>query len=107
MKHLEQMENKSQRRPPPRAFDSRHFSAILTKVTLRPRACMAGNGRAGEKVASTPKAGGTESRPRSHHRWYEQAITYLYLIRKDIYRAIGIARALDPGYRLDAPGDAE
>ena len=44
---------------------------------------MAGRER---KVASTPKAGGTESRPRSHHRWYEQAITYLYLIRKDIYR---------------------
>jgi len=66
---------------------------------------MPGNGRPGEtgqerKVASTPKAGGTESRPRSHHRWYEQAITYLYLIREDIYRAKGIARALDPGYRL-------
>jgi hypothetical protein len=49
-------------------------------------------------VASTPKAGGTESRPRSRHRWYERAITYLYLIRKDIYRGYRDRSGPDLGF---------
>lgn len=88
-------------------LDSLHFGFRLRSFSVHGTAIYRGNVGGREKVAPTSEAGGTESRPRSHHRWYEQAITYLYLIRKDIYRAIGIARALDPGYRLDAPGDAE